>query len=188
MDRRSVTLVLLHHTRKTVSEPYAPPELQHIAWSGTQEFMRQWLLLSRREKYQPGSGEHQLWLSAGGSAGHNGMWALDVNEGKYDGETPRCWDVEVRGVTDAKLESQRAKERRRAEWLELKEAEHRHRLLDAVRRFPDGETARVLRETAGVNNAGFGIAVRSLLKEGRVTACQIRKQTGTYDGYKPTGK
>jgi hypothetical protein len=76
-----VTLILAHHTKRGVVDPFQPPELEDIAWAGFSEFARQWLLIGRREKYEPGSGEHRLWMNVGGSAGHSALWAVDVSEG-----------------------------------------------------------------------------------------------------------
>ena len=55
-EETGVTLILAHHNKKTgKADPFAPPELEDIAWSGFQEFARQWLLVGRRELYQPGT-------------------------------------------------------------------------------------------------------------------------------------
>jgi len=78
-----VTLVICHHTRKHIGNE--PPQLSDVAWAGWAEWARQWVLLNRREKYDPDQGEHKLWLAVGGSAGHGGQWALDV----YEAPPPR---------------------------------------------------------------------------------------------------
>ena len=44
---------------------------------------RQWLLLSRRSKYEM-DGKHKLFLTAGGSLGQAYQLALDVDEGPMD--------------------------------------------------------------------------------------------------------
>ena len=91
------TPVLVHHLKKTVANPYIPGQLEDIGWAGFQEFFRQWLLINRREAYEPGSGMHRLWLSTGGSAGHSSLVGLDIYEGVYDpyGAIPRVWEVSV---------------------------------------------------------------------------------------------
>jgi len=76
-----VTLIVAHHMTKEAAKSNDPPELDWLSWSGFAEFSRQWWLLNRRSKYQPGSYKHELWLSIGGSAGHSSLWGANVFEG-----------------------------------------------------------------------------------------------------------
>ena len=101
------TIILVHHNRKASKEnPFAAPELESIAWSGFQEWARQWILLGRREAYNPErSGSHRLWLSVGGSAGHSGLWGLDVEEGSRKDRGGRRWEISIDGASAVIAES-----------------------------------------------------------------------------------
>ena len=108
------TPLLCHHLRKTRVEPYEPPELDDIAWAGFQEFVRQWILVGRRKKYLPvDEGYHRLWLNIGGSAGHGGLWGLDVDEGTRQQPTGRRWEVTVLTAQEVYLADQESQRRRK---------------------------------------------------------------------------
>jgi len=186
------TMVLVHHTRKGIREnrnPYAPPDLEDIAWAGFQEFARQWLLVGRREAYQPGSGTHRLWLHVGGSAGHGGLWAVDADEGPYSPDSSRTWGVTVR--TASQLKQAEREEKRAAQ-----EAEDRnrldadaHKVLAALDRSPDGDTKRGVRAASGLPTKRFDQALEALRDSGRVVDCTITKSNRqSYDGIKLADK
>lgn len=95
---RGVTLVLLHHTPKKRQSggQYSPLTLADFSWSGFAEFARQWLLINRRFPFVHGSGSHRLWLVCGGSAGHSGLWQVDVEEGPNTAAEGREYQISVR--------------------------------------------------------------------------------------------
>jgi hypothetical protein len=74
-------ILIVHHCKRTRLTPGDPATLDDIAWSGFAEFSAQWLLLARRRRFDPDTGHHELWFSAGGRAGHHRLCALDVDEG-----------------------------------------------------------------------------------------------------------
>ena len=184
-----VTLALAHHTKKNLTEPFQPLELDAIAWSGFGEFARQWQLVNRREPYIPGSGEHRLWFSVGGSAGHSALWALDVSEGEYDGVTPRVWEVSLTTAGNAREsakqeQSERREHNRKVKWKaavdECKEA-----IANALMLVPDHcETKRMIESRSGKSGKALDEALAVLLRSGRMKEAKVKRgNSHEYDGF-----
>jgi len=179
-----VTLVVVHHCKKRRrDDPYGPSELESIAWAGFGEWARQWILLARREPYQPGTGEHKLWMSVGGSAGHSGMWGLNINEGQYNPNTPRRWDVEVLAAGDVQhatiAERDQGRAKRRAEQLD---ADRKTVVALLVKRGPSTKTD--LRNNVEISKDRFGNAFNTLMTDGSIVPHEIEKTNGhKYEGW-----
>jgi replicative DNA helicase len=110
------TPILVHHTRKTLNEPYAPLTLADLAFSGVAEFARQWCLINRRAEFEPGTGLHKMWVNIGGSTGQNKLLSLDVDEGQLDVNfCGRQWDLKVEVGQQARnaARNERDEQRRR---------------------------------------------------------------------------
>ncbi len=106
------TPLLFAHTKKDRTKE--PPDLDDLAFAGIAEFVRQWILISRREVYE-GDGIHKLWLSVGGSAGHSMLAHLDVDEGVMDDDFQgRKWEVTVTPYHQAKRDRKAGKDQAKA--------------------------------------------------------------------------
>lgn len=169
-QRNGTTLILVHHAAKSVKQEFSPPQLGNIAWAGFQEFARQWLLLGRRQAYEPGTGEHKLWLSVGGSAGHSALYALDVNEGP-SGEN-RIWAPRLSTPSSARAE---AKSDSKADKLDAAKA----KIIAALTKQANTQTGL---EDIGIRHVKP--ALQALVAEGRVIETLIPKGNGQkYGGF-----
>jgi len=73
------TPILIHHFKLGRKDHFAEPQLEDLAFSGVQEFARQWLLLGRRSHYDPEDedgrapaltvGRRQRWTQHSASCG-----------------------------------------------------------------------------------------------------------------------
>jgi hypothetical protein len=180
-------LLLAHHTRKGgKADPFSPPELEDIAWSGFQEFCRQWLLVARRELYQPGTGEHRLWLSVGGSAGHSDLWALDISEGTRATPGGRFWTVNAMRPDDARQAITDRKEATKLAERDERLQRDKQTVCNAMVKFPTGESKTVIRDSSGLNTSRFGPAFSALLADGVAVPCEVFKgnRKTAFEGYK----
>lgn len=184
------SLLLIHHTKNVPAQRiHAPLELSDIAWAGFQEFARQWFLINRRKPYDPDSnGEHSLWLNVGSSAGHGGLWGVDIVEGRRSPTTTRFWDIAVCKGSEARQSlveeslSERAskQEQTRAAAVQLAY----DKILSAFVHFPDGATKRRVRDRIGQLKS-FDEAWAKACNSGELVECRVKADNGQeYDGFK----
>lgn len=140
--RAGITIILLHHFRKQGKSFSEAPELEDLSQSGMAEFGRQFLLLKRREEYQR-EGEHCLWFSWGGSAGHQGLRILDVYTGTK--ERGLAWQTTLRTVG----EYQQSKEEQKIVSKEGREEDLRERVLSVIGANPGIKSKDIAVEVGG---------------------------------------
>jgi len=177
---RNITPLLVHHANRQLPAGEVMG-LEHLSHAGFGEFARQWILLSRREKYT-GDGTHALWANVGGSAGHGGIYALDVDEGKLapDGSGKRHWNVTVQNLHDVRVNEVQARETAKTELATRKRAEERTKFLNAM----DAEcitkpaaTKNKLKERTGFNSTKLGEVSLSLLEDEVIEEHKFDRET-----------
>ena len=197
------TVLVVHHC-KQARKVGDPATLEDLAGSGFAELSAQWLLVSRRRPFDPvpgqhGTGHHELWLTTGSRAGDQGLWELDVEEGvagvEPTGEPPvfdalgaaktptpatrtRGWKTTLRPVTSATTAADErfvaAREDRNLRRRAMAVERQCQRLLELLTAYPDGRTARFIRDTLGMSGDRIKRVLDSLIEKGHVVRMEDR--------------
>lgn len=172
--------VLCHHSRQNIPLGKTPT-LEDLAFAGCQQFARQWILLNRVTEWQ-GDGRHDLLMLAGGSAGHGGLWRVNVDEGILGEDlTGRKWNVGVvtAGQANATEADQRRaiKEKADAEKLKALDAQFLN-VCDTIDASRQGTTLRAVRTTLGWNNDKADGCRMRLLRDEILEAVDVKYESG----------
>lgn len=175
------TPILLHHFRKnTQADETEPATLEELSQSGVAEFVRQWILLQRKVPYTH-DGNHQLYMRAGGSAGHAGFWDLDISEG--DPILERHWTVSVEPISDLRAETERSRAEktatRNAARDEKRDAECRKKVADALQKSNSLETVASLRPLTGMGPTKIERGLHLLQSDSMLEIIEDKHRNGT---------
>lgn len=185
IQQTGVTFIILHHFRKSGQpDAHEPASLDELSQAGISEWMRQWILLQRRSKYQC-DGHHELWMRCGGSAGHAGLWAVDINEGSVspNDATPRFWRVCVRTAGQEVAEKVATTEQNKLDRSREKELQDQLRVLELLEVTHDGATKSMLRAGTGLSTVRLERAIHLLLANERIRHALVLRHTRMEAGY-----
>jgi hypothetical protein len=179
------TPILVHHFRKWAGQfrkgddqNLQPPEMDDLQFAGIQEFMRQWMLFGRREKFDPDSGRDEMWMNVGGSAGFSSLWALTINQGKLRSDfSGRHWRVAVHTSAEARAQSAQRREADDDAKQLARNARDSQKVLKFLRQHPQGETKSQIKARAHLGNQ-VGTVLDEMVEDGALVECTIVKAAG----------
>lgn len=181
------TPVFVDHVKlsSTNAKEFCPLELGDLSGAAKSAFFRQWLLLSRREKFDPNTPIHRLWMTYGGSHGRHGSWGVDIDESRDEADQ-RIWDVDVKAMTEVKEEAEIRREEREEEREQERDARRERRLMQHVNRLrieyqragDKGLTKRHAYDGARLNTSNGKAALERLIDLDEVESCEVAYPNG----------
>ena len=104
-------------------------------------------------------------------------WAVDIEEGSRKDEGGSPCEVSVPVASSAVAENIEQRETAKEQMRKAKLKADGEKLLKVYQKYPQGETAKVIREAAGLNPTRFVPANQKLVDDGLIEACRIKKHT-----------
>ena len=168
------SIIMVHHNRKVTAAAYGCPTLEEITGSGFAEWSRFWILLGKRREWDEETGEHALWLVAGGSAGFGSRKWLHAREGRQLDIGGRVWEVEVVNASEREREEKQSAAREREQEREAKATERERAVVDAMRKLGGQATKTAIAERMGVGAPTIVATLASLQDNGTIRKCRIK--------------
>jgi hypothetical protein len=166
---RGITLVLCHHIKEAKSGYARPGDLKDSAYSGLEQFARQWLIVNRKGKYK-GGGLHNLELEVGGSAKHYGHYKLELFEGT---RAAPDWKATVTQKTELEVDT-----------TTVRKTAKRTTLLKAFEQYPDGEIpATVATDIGDSNPSRVKKECEAAVADGDLHRIEVTRGNKTIQGY-----
>jgi hypothetical protein len=168
--KAGATPLLVHHTVKDIKVGHLV-QLEDLSFSGFAEFARQWFLVNDRKPWDPDKGFSRLVINYGGSAGHSGVMAVDVDEGKMSSDfTGRTWNLTVSSVAEARVRDAERREERAIRKEESSRNLRWGKVAAALARLGVQVEGREgysrVKEAAGMSGTTFKGAVKEMEEEG----------------------
>ncbi|HQR42532.1 MAG TPA: AAA family ATPase, partial [Gemmatales bacterium] len=175
------TPLLVHHCTMGSGKKKSNPDLSDLSFAGIQEFVRQWVMIGRRNAFVPGSGRHDLCLQVGGSAGQSGEWPLTIREGRLAEDfTGRYWKTSFPTSEDLADERKSRSQNKAREELR----KNCKKVIQVLKKHPDGETKSVIFRHAKLNSINGGEALERLERRREVERCDIEKKGRSHPAYR----
>lgn len=176
---------MVHHNRKVTENRYGCPTLDEITGSGFAQWARYWILLCKRREWNADTGEHDLWLVTGGSAGFGSTKWVHVREGQPKDPGGRIWQVTVESAAEGERKEKASREQQRAQGKAEQREADKGALKRALSSCKDGVGTKTdLKGRTGISSERIVAAIADLLNSGQIVMTEITKGNNRpYEAY-----